>query len=208
MKKFLAILTVFLAAGLLITCDLGGDYSKAIKTPVGGWTPPTKTIVKEITLTDNFQYGHSYGFAIPFADLGISGHIADDDEYTFEFEFTASRNLEDKLQILLLDPSPPSYHTELSEYYTLDGEDGENEDLIIQAGTEYEQTIVLTANVPGGFDVAVSQLSFSTVGQSNNASCSPKGGSCNWTGDHNDAGSGTKGSVKLTFTKFSFTKTN
>jgi len=187
------LLAVTLVLGLVVIgCGDGGG---------GGPTEEPTTLI----LTDNFQYGTGYQGSIPWGNLA-SDNISVGDEYQLEIEFTVSRDLEDKLQWAIVDPSPPSYWTEVTKFKTVvkGTDEGVVEDPpeespadgtpIVPSGEGFKTTDTVSysgkavAEIKGSKSIVA--LYFQTKGE----------------GTKGNSGSGKKGPVTLTFTKFKVTK--
>jgi hypothetical protein len=134
----------------------------------------------EVKLDDNFEYGEGYQAKITDKRL-FNGHkIAPGETYVLKITYTASRDLEDIVQVGLVDQSPPSYWTMLVE------ESPALELPKSKAGEKVSAEITLTT-VKGASGASTTQntLFFQTKGEGKK---------------------GTKGSGKLKPVTFSFTE--
>jgi hypothetical protein len=106
-------------------------------------------------LPSNFEYGSSWQGSVAWSTL-LNTDIIVGDTYQLELEFTVSRDLDYKLQWVLVDPSPPSYWTEICGWKTI-GSD--TEFIKKDVKTSYTGTVVTTgagdkSKINLAFDVA------------------------------------------------------
>jgi len=137
-----------------------------------------------LTLNDNFQYGDGYQAGIDGTRLFEETTVTLGAEYLIDIEFTLSRDLEEKLQICLVDPSPPSYWTEKSAWITIGGDSEPVYEKDVKISYKVKVTITQATTD------ALVRLFFDTGGEGNKGT----------------AGSGVEGPVTLNFTKFNWSK--
>ena len=143
-----------------------------------------------LILNDGFEHGESYGNQISVRNLMNGRRIAPGQSYTIKATFTVSRNLEDELMFVLLDPSEQAnWWTELSGYWTTnDANMG-----ILRTGQTYniEFTLVTTGTAT------------SAAANRNVLNIFTKG-----AGTPGTRGSGVQGPVTIRFTAFTITQNN
>jgi hypothetical protein len=173
MKKALLVLLVFcLVAGAVAAQTFG--------------------TVRQIVLTDNFQYGFGYQAQLTSADLMNGYRLQRGDTFTLRITYTASRDLEGPIGVGFVDTSqggnwwtPLSYNQRRPQ---------DIPDALIPASkagevVTAELTITLLRN-PTSAGAAANALVFDTSGQGRNGT----------------AGSGVQGPVTLNVTNFVLTK--
>jgi hypothetical protein len=157
----------------------------AAEKPIGGDLSPM-----EISLVDNFEYGEGYQAVIGDKRL-FNGHkIVPGEKYTLKITYTASRDLEDVVNVGLVDTTPAAkYWTALS---WKDGDDpGMAELPQSKKGEKVTATISLTTTA----------TATSTSGLANALVFITKG-----AGRKGAKGSGVQKAVTLNCTEFVFTK--
>jgi len=144
-------------------------------------------VFKEVTLTDNFEYGDGYQAILAHKSL-MNGHkIVPGEKYTLKVTYTTSRDLEDIVQVGLVDTSPAVSYW---KWLTPDGDDFQTFPKS-KAGEKVSATIQLTTIAEASAASAISNaLTFQTSG----------------AGTKGAKGSGKQKAVKFTFTEFVFTK--
>ncbi|MCL2720884.1 MAG: hypothetical protein FWD47_06045 [Treponema sp.] len=143
-----------------------------------------------LVLNDGFEHGNSYGNQISARNLMNGRQIAAGQSYTIKATFTVSRNLEDELMFVLLDPSEAAgWWRELSPYWTTnDANMG-----LLRTGQTYtvEFTLVTTA------------AATSAAANRNVLNVFTEG-----AGTRGRAGSGVQGPVTIRFSAFTITQNN
>jgi hypothetical protein len=163
----------------------------AAEVPVGG---DLLEAFKEVTLTDNFEYGDNYQAVLTDKRL-FNGHkVVPGETYTLKITYTASRDLENVVEVGLVDPSSAAnYWRPLT--FRNGSKTGDPDGMAVikqsKAGETVSATIKMTTTA-GATSAAAScnALVFGTVG----------------AGRKGTKGSGVQKAVKLTFTEFVFTK--
>jgi hypothetical protein len=145
----------------------------------------------DLKLADNFQYGDNYQGILSDKRL-FNGHkIVPGESYTLKITYTASRDLEDILQVGLVDTTPQAnYWRSLSWDDNIEGS-GMFELPKSKAGEKISATIQLdTVAGSTGTSGAANALVFGTVGE----------------GKKGAPNSGVKKAVTLSFSEFVFTE--
>ncbi|MDR2922694.1 MAG: CIA30 family protein [Treponema sp.] len=163
--------------------DAAAAAAKTVK-PIGGDLGPM-----EVKLDDNFEYGDGYQAKITDKRL-FNGHkIVPGETYILKITYTASRDLEDVVEVGLVDQSPPSYWTGL----TWD----DSKDIKMfqlpksKAGEKVTAEITLTTlKGASGASANANTLTFQTAGE----------------GRKGSKGSGKQKPVTFSFTEFVFTQ--
>ena len=221
-KVWLIISAVVLVFGLAVLgCSSGGGGGE---TPGGGdevpdgnyddlwddqWVEGTsKGGPTSLKLTDNFQYGSGYQNTINWTSL-LNADIKKYDIYQLEIDFTVSRNLEADLQWVIVDTDPNAqpraYWSILGRYKTVvDGQD-EEEPTATQAPDDPDGPITPKGE---GFTTTdnVSYVGRILITQAGPKASSVLAFTTKGKGTKGTAGSGEKGEVTLTFSKFKITK--
>jgi len=142
-----------------------------------------------LKLDDNFQYGDNYQGILSDKRL-FNGHkIGPGETYTLKITYTASRDLEEILEVALVDTTPAANYWKPLSY--LNDDDGMTPLPLSKAGEEVSVTIKLTTvNSSTGVSGSANAMVFGTKGE----------------GVKGRAGSGTQKPVTLSFTEFVFTK--
>jgi len=167
----------------------------AAEKPIGG---DLIDVFKEITLTDNFEYGEGYQAVLSHKSL-FNGHkIVPGEKYTLKVTYSTSRDLEDVVQVALVDTTPQAYRQYWGPLSYRDGaKDGDPDGMAqikkSKAGESVSATIQFTTSKKAsGTSGLANALVFQTKGE----------------GRPGSKGSGKQKSVKFTFTEFVFTKDN
>jgi hypothetical protein len=140
-----------------------------------------------LVLEDNFQWGITYQGILSAPNM-LDGHrIAARETYTLRITFTASRDLEEMLQILFVDTSErANWWTELSR-----NDERTQIPTPIRAGQPVTATLTINTTARSTATAAAANaLVFMTEGQ----------------GTRGRAGSGARGPVTLNFTEFVLTR--
>jgi hypothetical protein len=139
----------------------------------------------DIKLDDNFEYGEGYQAKITDKRLFNGHQIAAGETYILKITYTASRDLEDVVQVGLCDQSPPSYWTMLVE------ESAALELPKSKAGEKVSAEITLTTvKASTSKSASANTLYFQTKGE----------------GRKGSKGSGKQKAVTFSFTEFVFTE--
>jgi hypothetical protein len=140
-----------------------------------------------LVLEDNFQWGITYQGILAQPNM-LGGHrIAARETYTLRVTFTASRDLEENLQIIFVDT------TERGNWWTELSRNNERTQIPtpIRAGQPVTATLTITTTARStATEAAANSLVFMTEGQ----------------GRRGTAGSGVRGPVTLNFTEFVLTR--
>ena len=144
----------------------------------------------DMKMDDNFQYGEGYQGKINKANLLGGYRIVGGETWTLKLTYTASRDLEEDIEVGFVDPSPPSYWKHL----TNDADGNPGYAFIIPKSKAGEKvtgtwTFKTTAGSSSG-SANANSLMFDTKGE----------------GKKGSAGSGKQKSVTLSFTEFVLTK--
>jgi len=159
----------------------------AAEKPIGG---DLSAEIKEINLVDNFEYGDGYQAMLTNKSL-FNGHkIVPGETYTLKITYTASRDLEDIVEVGLVDPSSAANY-----WRSLSWDDAKDIEMVklpkSKAGETVSATIKMTT-IASATSAAAScnALTFQTKG----------------AGTKGSKGSGKQKAVKFTVTEFVFTK--
>jgi uncharacterized protein YjdB len=139
----------------------------------------------DVTLADNFQYGDGYSGSIDGSRIFVENVVRAGSTYELEMEFTVSRDFENTMTAQLVDPSEAAgwwgVRSDLTEVDAAT-------DAPYKAGATIKRTIrIVTTEAT---TVPPCNLYFETIG----------------AGTPGTGGSGVKGAVKLTFSKFVWSK--
>jgi len=142
----------------------------------------------EITLIDNFEYGEGYQAVVADKRL-FNGHkIVAGETYTLKITYTASRDLEDEINVGLVDPSPAANYWKALSW---SGDEGMAAIPKSKAGETVSATISMTTVAPATSAAAsCNTLVFTTKG----------------AGRKGAKGTGVQKAVTLKCTEFVFTK--
>jgi hypothetical protein len=164
-----------------------------VEAPIGG---DLSAEFKEITLTDNFEYGDGYQVVLTNKSL-FNGHkIVPGEKYTLKITYTASRDLEGVIGVGLVDPSAAANYWRTLTFRNgseIGDPDGMAAMKQSKAGEVVSATLTMTTTA-GSTSAA--------------ASCNALVFSTNGAGRKGTRGSGVQKAVKLTVTEFVFTKDN
>jgi hypothetical protein len=218
MKKYLW-LVAFVAALTLVFVGCGGGGGPGTDEPIIVDGPDS------VNLVGNFRYGTGYQGLVKWSDL-INQSIKAGDVYEIDLEFTVNRDLEAKLQWVLVDTSPDArpnaYWSVLSGEWKkiTNGADDGIEDGIEPGGSEPSYNEGDTVTVPDYPEALKAGTTISYKGRTMALQAGPaassniafqsagsgiKGG--NSGGDESAAGGSTAlGTITLTFTKFTVAK--
>jgi hypothetical protein len=150
--------------------------------------PPT------LVLTDNFQYGEGYQGGLSALDY-ITGRINTGDEFTLKITFTASRDFEASLHVGLVD------QTEAADWWTPLSWPGDPDD------PDEVTAIDLDGIIKEGQTIAF-EVDFTAIASASGNSATANRIVFQTDGDgvQGTLGSGVKGPVTLTFTRFEFSR--
>jgi len=149
-----------------------------------------------LTMVDSFEWSNGYQGNVLPRNL-LNGHrIAPGETYTLQMKFTASRDLEEVLEVCLVDTTERAkWWTELSNYAEVSPSAGQ----VIRAGREYTITVTFTTTARStAASPAANAIVFTTKGEG-------KPGPMNGT-TPGIKGSGVKGNFNLNFTEFTLTR--
>jgi len=161
--------------------------------PIGG---DLSAEIKEINLTDNFEYGDNYQAVLANKSL-FNGHkIVPGEKYTLKITYSASRDLENVVEVGLVDTTPQAYNPYWGALSFRNGADTGAPDGMAtikktKAGEVVSATIHFTTTQKASASSSLANaLVFGTKGE----------------GRKGTKGSGKQKAVKLTVTEFVFTK--
>jgi len=155
--------------------------------PIGG---DLLEVFKEVTLTDNFEYGEGYQALLSHKSL-MNGHkIVPGEKYTLKITYSASRDMEDDLNVGLVDSTPAANY-----WRSLSWDDSNNIEMASVPKSKKDEKVSATIQLT---------TTAGSTGASGlaNALCLQTNGA----GRKGTKGSGVQKAVKLTFTEFVFTK--
>ncbi|MDR0473081.1 MAG: hypothetical protein LBH43_05375 [Treponema sp.] len=204
MKKFFMIKKLWVASALLMTvcgfivigCD--NDETKSTVDPDYTISLASEAEPLVIELLDNWRYNEGYQGLLQDDTILAGGNFTKNEAWELDMEFTASRAVLSKLRVGFVDASekakPYAWWTPLS-YQDMD--DMGDMQLAVSAGLAANTKVTKTLN----FNIFV-------TASSNDADAN----TIVFYADDNDgtkgsANSGTKGTITLTFTKFTLTRT-
>jgi hypothetical protein len=201
-KVWPVLLAVVLVFGFAVLgCGGGGSGPEEPPPPPEGPQP-----LFTLELTDNFQYGDGYQGII--TDIlkaaknktgDIAGKIEAGQTYAMRIKFTASRPLEDDLQIGLVDPSPAANYWKALSW----DPDDEDTTCMFDMDEVNNATVNATVDEPAALTYQFEILASATsdAGAANCLVFQTKG-----EGTKGTSGSGVKGKVTLSFYGFDFVK--
>jgi len=163
------------------------------ENPIGG---DLTAEFKEITLTDNFQYGDGYQVVLTNKSL-FNGHkIVPGEKYTLKITYSASRDLENVVGVGLVDPSAAANYWRTLTFRN-GSEIGDPDGMAMIKKTKAGETVSVT-------------LTMTTTAGSTSAaaSCNALVFASNGAGKKGTANSGVQKAVTLKVTEFVFTKVN
>jgi len=193
MKKAQLAVLIFCAVFMVLAFSCAS--SAPAKTAAPAAAAATKGIggdlgALELNLDDNFEYGDGYQGLFTDKRLFNGSKIAPGESYTLKITYTASRDLEDVVQVGLADTTPAANY-----WRSLTWDDAKGIEMAelpkSKAGEKVSSTIKLTT-VAG---------STGTSGPANALVFQTKG-----AGTKGKKGTGVQKAVKFTFSEFVFTK--